>query len=1026
MSMKALLFLLVLSCTGGVAQAQTATDDNEGLRVVKNASTGASVVSWWGRKTNVGPRSYFIQQSDDLINWTYVPAVDSGEDAVISYGFTSTAKSQFFRLQYADLWTGGLSAADADFDNDGLSNIAEITLYHTDPFNPDTDVDGFQDSLEIQYGTDPNSALSFPNTVTATVPATNSYLSGSHNFPINTGDVQFYDDAVLIYMTAPLPSTMTSVQSSFITRILDDTGNNTLNEPVTGRTLILPGRQVVAFIPQQGFAQGANNTYNNNYALDFTTATTGIPHLMPWHQQFSTVKEVSDTVGPWVQQVLPGENYVNVDPNFIPTVRWSQPLDPATVLASNVSWVNSDTGVAVDFTLGFEYLNNTNQQTNTMTVVPAAALAPDSPYTITFGTGLQNLTGKPLQNAFVWNFRTRPIRAQPLAGQGPYVQDIYPADFSTGVNLSNQITIYFSEAMDVSTLTASTVVLQSSDGTMVPCDVSCHSSGYSLIMTPTALLDSATQYVVTLSMSEIQSAAATPKTLQGNATFTFTTMRVDTSGNIIVNPDDDGSGTGGTPDPSLPPPVKLHLNYGEYSGATDNTPDTDAGATVTLKATLPDGSVRQQKLGASTFQPMDIDTPEYPGGTTFEFTPEFQKGSDPDVSEEQKEIYVTGTPSPGYESAMANYIGLVAAADGTGTPQVVANGGAVTAWVDPSLYGTLTSTPTKNSPAQKGKFVEPEFKLRNAADIEKGWDDTGKEPWTSVGVGKTNSLVKLVGDINGYELAVDDDSTSYLSVGNETTTNGEKTFTITGIADSNNLGSNGAKILYRETATKTTKATIHVHVLPQRAVNINVYLASDNRIPQSQVTSTPPSIGAISDELNSTYNDQANIYFTALSSSSTVINNCYDPVSGVGGFASDGNLYTYAVHGAGIPDYEYITGKAGTGNIMRIFVVNSIVAGSYDKNNQFVQSFPLGFTNYGDPISFIKASADIVVYPHEVGHALGLTSLALPAGDHHEADGTKGPNDSKPLMLRTGGSHWIRQQDWRKANTQAGNGNYGP
>ena len=345
--------------------------------------------------------------------------------------------------------------------------------------------------------------------------------------------------------------------------------------------------------------------------------------------------------------------------------------------------------------------------------LPAAALAPDSPYTITFGTGLQNLTGKPLQNAFVWNFRTRPIRAQPLAGQGPYVQDIYPTDFSTGVNLSNQITIYFSEAMDVSALTASTAVLQSSDGTMVPCDVSCNSSGYSLIMTPTALLDSATQYVVTLSMSEIQSAAATPQTLQGNATFTFTTMRVDTSGNIIANPDDDGSGTGGTPDPSLPPPVKLHLNYGEYSGATDNTPDTDAGATVTLKATLPDGSVRQQKLGASTFQPMDIDTPEYPGGTTFEFTPEFQKGSDPDVSEEQKEIYVTGTPSPGYERAMANYIGLVAAADGTGTPQVVPSGTPPTAWVDPSQNGGTTSTTP-----QKAALLSVNVNINNTAETK--------------------------------------------------------------------------------------------------------------------------------------------------------------------------------------------------------------------------------------------------------------------------------------------------------------------
>ncbi|PLX25809.1 hypothetical protein C0580_01385 [Candidatus Parcubacteria bacterium] len=42
-----------------------------------------------------------------------------------------------------------------DSDYDGLLDEDEINIYFTDPNNPDTDGDGFKDSLEIQYGYSP-------------------------------------------------------------------------------------------------------------------------------------------------------------------------------------------------------------------------------------------------------------------------------------------------------------------------------------------------------------------------------------------------------------------------------------------------------------------------------------------------------------------------------------------------------------------------------------------------------------------------------------------------------------------------------------------------------------------------------------------------------------------------------------------------------------------------------------------------------------------------------------------------------
>jgi hypothetical protein len=43
-----------------------------------------------------------------------------------------------------------------DSDNDGLTDIDETNLHRTDPYNPDSDGDGYRDGEEINAGTDPN------------------------------------------------------------------------------------------------------------------------------------------------------------------------------------------------------------------------------------------------------------------------------------------------------------------------------------------------------------------------------------------------------------------------------------------------------------------------------------------------------------------------------------------------------------------------------------------------------------------------------------------------------------------------------------------------------------------------------------------------------------------------------------------------------------------------------------------------------------------------------------------------------
>jgi hypothetical protein len=55
-------------------------------------------------------------------------------------------------------------AADPDDDNDGLSDVDEINLFHTDSKHKDTDGDGYTDGDEKAAGTDPLNAASVPDT----------------------------------------------------------------------------------------------------------------------------------------------------------------------------------------------------------------------------------------------------------------------------------------------------------------------------------------------------------------------------------------------------------------------------------------------------------------------------------------------------------------------------------------------------------------------------------------------------------------------------------------------------------------------------------------------------------------------------------------------------------------------------------------------------------------------------------------------------------------------------------------------
>ena len=147
------LSFLAFACLHTTAQAQTNTDPNEGSQLSQNPTTGAYTFSWWGRSG----RTYFLEQSDDLLTWTYLPVIESGSDQVIQWNFTSSAPQFFIRLEYTDIPTA--DPFNDDFDDDGVSNYDEL-LQDTDPLSANLDTNGLPLGWEkfygIPFGTDPN------------------------------------------------------------------------------------------------------------------------------------------------------------------------------------------------------------------------------------------------------------------------------------------------------------------------------------------------------------------------------------------------------------------------------------------------------------------------------------------------------------------------------------------------------------------------------------------------------------------------------------------------------------------------------------------------------------------------------------------------------------------------------------------------------------------------------------------------------------------------------------------------------
>jgi hypothetical protein len=147
--MRSVLASLTLAVSLAAVCPLVAQDQNSELIPV-----GADkFLRWYGH----ADRTYFVQISDPnahLRKWIWAPIIETGNDENISYEVDGTADKGFFRLWFTDQPTADPDGG--DFDGDGLSNLAEVTIHQTNPLKADTDGDGLLDGWEGANSLDPN------------------------------------------------------------------------------------------------------------------------------------------------------------------------------------------------------------------------------------------------------------------------------------------------------------------------------------------------------------------------------------------------------------------------------------------------------------------------------------------------------------------------------------------------------------------------------------------------------------------------------------------------------------------------------------------------------------------------------------------------------------------------------------------------------------------------------------------------------------------------------------------------------
>jgi hypothetical protein len=287
--------------------------------------------------------------------------------------------------------------------------------------------------------------------------------------------------------------------------------NNTKNVAVTAlpgitlnSQLDAAGQASAAFILMQGttnvpgtinfsgktvtFTPAVQLLPDKSYTCRFSTQSTDAsnnPIEIDYTWNFTTEKNgMIDSTPPVINSVVPSENAQSVAVTSTISIVFSEAMDASTLTSNTIMLKNGSSAVA----------GTVAYSGNTATLTPSAALAAGTVYSVTITTGVKDVPGNMMSSSKSWNFTTAVSGSSDKTP--PTVVSVVPAENAASIPVNTSITVNFSEAMDASTISASTIILKQGS-TSIAGAVSY--SGTTAKFTPTASLNAGLVYTATVS-----------------------------------------------------------------------------------------------------------------------------------------------------------------------------------------------------------------------------------------------------------------------------------------------------------------------------------------------------------------------------------------------------------------------------------------------------------------------------------------------------------------------------------------------
>ena len=247
------------------------------------------------------------------------------------------------------------------------------------------------------------------------------------------------------------------------------------------------------------------------YRVEVTTGVkdvSGNQLASQFNSTFTTVA-AADVTAPTIVSRSPLNGATSVPINTDVVITFSEPMNPASLTTTTITLTPTSGGAAVAATV------TPGAGNTTATLNPTGDLLYNTSYTVTVTTGVEDAAGNNLAAQSTSTFTTV------LDTTAPTVTSTSPLANATGVAPNANITVTFSEAMNVSTVNGTNFTVTRTSGAGSPAAVTGAISNVGNVFTfnPSSNLDAGAVYTVTVTTGATDLAG---NPLLGNFSFSFT------------------------------------------------------------------------------------------------------------------------------------------------------------------------------------------------------------------------------------------------------------------------------------------------------------------------------------------------------------------------------------------------------------------------------------------------------------------------------------------------------------------------